>query len=325
MTESQPTDMHTSHNNSSSTAAPPSLVFSKANPDELGGLVEAAQQPGADICDIACENMPAHILHDLTPRDDAWLVQHADSCGYCAGVLHRYERVDDMLDRLQIYLDPAQTPPKFVIPTASKFSRTSSRSRVNARAARPVTDRRIAHYTTLESPLGLLRIAVSDTGVAEIGYSSSESEDVFRKRLAARGFDLVPATGVTGAGDPARTGKIAAVARQLQEYFGGGRNHFDLPIDFTGVSPFTRSVLSATADIPFGEVSTYGEIAARIGSPGASRAVGNALGRNPIPVIVPCHRIIRSNGSIGWYTGGVKLKERLLAIEGVKPRDLGMK
>ena len=79
-----------------------------------------------------------------------------------------------------------------------------------------------------------------------------------------------------------------------------------------------------TADVPFGELKTYGDIAAQIGSPGAARAVGNALGRNPIPVIVPCHRIVMSDLTIGGYTGGIAIKERLLSIEGVRPRDLGL-
>jgi len=168
----------------------------------------------------------------------------------------------------------------------------------------------------IDSPVGPLRIAVSDVGVAEVSFTGSESEEAFRRRVLARGFDLVPAGALA-------TG-IEPVTAQLAEYFGGQRNRFDLPIDFGGITPFTRSVLDATATVPFGELATYGDIAARIGSPGASRAVGNALGRNPIPVIVPCHRIVRSDSSIGGYTGGIAIKERLLAIEGVRPRDLGM-
>ncbi len=276
-------------------------------------ILTAAAQPGCDPCDICCEAMPAHVIGDLTPPENAWLVSHTATCTGCASVLHRYEKVDAMLDRLQSFLDPASVPPPFHFPksSTSKISTISSRSRVSARAAR-----RTAHFGMIDSPVGPLRIAVSDVGVAEISYSSHESEDVFRKRVLARGFDLVPAD--------ASASDIGPVKQQLAEYFGGQRNRFDLPIDFGGISPFARSVLSATLDVSYGDVATYGDIAAKIGNPGASRAVGNALGRNPIPVIVPCHRILPSDHSLGKYTGGIAIKERLLAIEGVRPRDLGM-
>ncbi len=274
-------------------------------------IVAAAEQPDANACDICCDAMPAHVIGDLTPPENAWLVTHTDTCGHCASVLHRYEKVDAMLDRLQGFLDPIPAPPPFIIPTATKLPTTSTRSRVAARAVR-----RTAHFGMMESPVGPLRIAVSDVGVAEISYTTSESEDEFRKRVLARGFDLVPADTTTG--------DIAPVTQQLNEYFGGQRKRFDLPIDFGGLTPFTRSVLDATANVGFGELKTYGDIAAQIGSPGASRAVGNALGRNPIPVIVPCHRIVMSDMTIGGYTGGIAIKERLLSIEGVRPRDLGL-
>jgi methylated-DNA-[protein]-cysteine S-methyltransferase len=114
------------------------------------------------------------------------------------------------------------------------------------------------------------------------------------------------------------SGPIEPVRDQLREYFAHQRKDFTLPVDLFGVTPFTRDVLRATIDVPFGEVRTYQGIASAIGRPSASRAVGNALGRNPVPVIVPCHRVIRSDGSMGWYTGGAHLKERLLEIEGVR-------
>ncbi len=110
---------------------------------------------------------------------------------------------------------------------------------------------------------------------------------------------------------------VSNAARQLHEYFGGHRERFDLPLDFTGVSPFTRTVLEATTEVPFGRLDTYRGIASRVGKPSATRAVGNALGRNPIPVVVPCHRIVRSDASLGGYTGGLQIKQRLLALEGV--------
>ena len=171
----------------------------------------------------------------------------------------------------------------------------------------------------IESPVGPLRVAVSDAGVCEIGFAVNESEADFRTRLVERGF--APAACLE---DDLGPEGVARVTRQLDEYFGGKRDRFDIPLDFSGVSPFTRSVLTATAAVPFGRLATYREIAARIGSPSACRAVGNALGRNPIPVIVPCHRIVRSDASLGGYTGGLGIKERLLEIEGVMPQGLGL-
>lgn len=112
--------------------------------------------------------------------------------------------------------------------------------------------------------------------------------------------------------DPA-TGDITA---QIADYFTGERREFTIPLDLSSASDFTRRVLEATAVIPWGETRTYGEIAAAIGMPGATQAVGNALGVNPIPIVIPCHRVVRADGSMGWFTGGPAIKRALLAIEG---------
>lgn len=107
--------------------------------------------------------------------------------------------------------------------------------------------------------------------------------------------------------------------RQLAEYFAGRRRRFELPIDLTGVSEFDRRVLAVVREIPFGGVLTYADIARRIGSPLAARAVGNAVGHNPAPIVVPCHRVVRSDGTLGGYSGGgPEYKRRLLAIEGAQ-------
>jgi methylated-DNA-[protein]-cysteine S-methyltransferase len=111
--------------------------------------------------------------------------------------------------------------------------------------------------------------------------------------------------------------KLDDVRRELDEYFEGRRRDFDLPIDWTLTSEFTRRVLKATADIPFGELSTYGKVAAQAGNAKASRAAGRALGSNPIPIVVPCHRVVGTNGKLTGYTGGLHRKVALLQIEGV--------
>jgi len=112
--------------------------------------------------------------------------------------------------------------------------------------------------------------------------------------------------------------RLSGVRRDLDEYFAGRRRGFQTPIDWSLTSGFGRRVLRATFAIPFGGVSTYREIAAAAGSPNGSRAAGNALGHNPIPIVVPCHRVLRTGGGLGGYTGGVDRKERLLHIEGVQ-------
>lgn len=107
------------------------------------------------------------------------------------------------------------------------------------------------------------------------------------------------------------------VLEQLRAYFAGSLRSFTLPVDLASTSDFTRRVLDATSRIPYGETRTYGEIASEIGTPGATQAVGNALGANPIPIVIPCHRVVRADGSMGWFTGGPHIKRALLHLEGV--------
>jgi methylated-DNA-[protein]-cysteine S-methyltransferase len=109
------------------------------------------------------------------------------------------------------------------------------------------------------------------------------------------------------------------VRLELDEYFEGRRTKFDLPIDWRLTSGFGRRVLKRTAEIPYGEVSTYSDVAAAAGSPRAYRAAGNALGSNPIPIVVPCHRVLHRGGGLGGYGGGLDRKEFLLHLEGAIP------
>lgn len=255
-------------------------------------LVVAASVPGIDPCDVACEAMPAHVLGDLTPSDDHWLIDHTDDCRYCANELHRFHQTADVLDRCHDVCTTQMTPPSLP----------------------PQMRRHLAQYAQIDSPIGPLFVAASGAGLCEIDFAQDEAETILRRRLAARGFDPRPLPA-----DEERPADrvVEDAATQLTEYFQGQRDHFDLPLDLSGVTPFTRSVLEATATVPFGRLDTYRSIAERIGKPRATRAVGNALGRNPIPVVVPCHRIVRSDASLGGYTGGLHIKQQLLALEGV--------
>ena len=110
--------------------------------------------------------------------------------------------------------------------------------------------------------------------------------------------------------------EMSDIITQLEAYFAGQRREFDLPIDFGTMTSFQRRVLTATRAVPAGRVLSYGEIAKRIGKPAASRAVGQALGHNPMPIVLPCHRVVASDGGLGGYTGGLAIKRKLLALEG---------
>ena len=119
-------------------------------------------------------------------------------------------------------------------------------------------------------------------------------------------------------GEPAGNAPLAETAAQeLREYFQQQRREFTVPVDISALPAFTRRTLVACATIPWGAVVSYGQLAARIGSPRAARAVGQAMGRNPVPILIPCHRVIAANGSLGGYGGGLGLKTRLLRLEGV--------
>ena len=160
-------------------------------------------------------------------------------------------------------------------------------------------------YASVDSPFGPLLVAATRSGLVRLAYP--REDDVLEglaRRLTPRLLE-----------SPER---LDEVRRELDEYFEGRRREFALTIDWTLVRPgFTRKVLRATARVPFGSVTTYTDVARRAGSPRAYRAAGNALGSNPIPIVVPCHRVLHSGGGLGGYTGGLERKERLLRLEGV--------
>jgi methylated-DNA-[protein]-cysteine S-methyltransferase len=168
-------------------------------------------------------------------------------------------------------------------------------------------------YAEVDSPLGRLVAAATARGLVRLAYEDFNGGlDPVLEHLAAR---LSPRI-------LERPAEFDPLRRELDEYFEGARRRFDLPLDWALTSGFTRRVLQATAAIPFGEVSTYRAVAAAAGSERATRAAGNALSANPIPIVVPCHRVLRSGGGLGGYTGGIEKKRRLLAIEGVLPAAL---
>jgi len=163
-------------------------------------------------------------------------------------------------------------------------------------------------YAEMDSPLGKLLLAVTPRGLVRISYEGEQPEAVL-EQLAVRLSPRVLRA-------PQRTD---AVRRELEAYFGGKRHGFETPVDWSLVRGFAGDVLRATARIPFGAVSTYRQVAAEAHSPRAYRAAGNALGSNPIPIVVPCHRVLHSGGGLGGYTGGLDRKRFLLELEGVLP------
>lgn len=164
-------------------------------------------------------------------------------------------------------------------------------------------------YARVDSPLGTLLAAGSPRGLLRLAYPENDHEAVL-VRLAERVSPRIVEA----------PGRLEMVRRELDEYFAGTRRDFDLPIDWTLVrTPFHRRILQATARVPFGSATTYAGVAAEAGSARAVRAAGNALGANPMPIVVPCHRVLRTGGGLGGYTGGLEKKRVLLELEGVEP------
>jgi methylated-DNA-[protein]-cysteine S-methyltransferase len=160
-------------------------------------------------------------------------------------------------------------------------------------------------YSRYEGPVGELLLAATPRGLVKVTFDV-EDVDATLARLAAEVSPRVLE----------RPARLDAARRELDEYFAGRRREFDLDLDWRLSSGFRRRVLRATARIPFGETSTYGKVAAAAGNPRAHRAAGTALGANPLPIVVPCHRVLRTGGALGGYGGGLEMKEELLRIEG---------
>ncbi len=161
-------------------------------------------------------------------------------------------------------------------------------------------------YRTLDTPVGVLLLAATERGLVRVAYDR-EDHDAVLTVLADRVSPRVLHA-------PAR---LDGAARELADYFAGLRRGFDLPLDLRLATGFRRSVLAELCRIGFGSTATYAAVAAATGRPAAVRAVGSACARNPLPVVVPCHRVVRSDGSLGQYVGGPEAKQALLHLEAV--------
>ncbi|MDX6286101.1 MAG: methylated-DNA-[protein]-cysteine S-methyltransferase [Frankiales bacterium] len=157
-------------------------------------------------------------------------------------------------------------------------------------------------YTVTDAPIGRLVLAHSDRGLVACSY---DEEDVVLDRLARRVSSRVIRA----------PRHFDDVRRELDDYLAGERTTFTMPVDLRLASPFGQSVLEAAREVAYGHTATYSSIAAALGNPNASRAVGNALGANPVCIVVPCHRVVRAGGDLGGYAGGTDIKRRLLDLE----------
>jgi len=162
-------------------------------------------------------------------------------------------------------------------------------------------------YATLDTPIGRLLVAATAVGLVRIGFEDEGDGPLIE--LSALVSPRIMET----------PGRVDEARRQLDSYFDRGLRQFNLPLDWRLVGSFGRRVLGRVARVPYGGVESYGDVAVEIGHPRAARAVGNAVGANPMPIVVPCHRVVRTGGALGGYGGGLPRKRFLLELEGALP------
>ncbi len=179
-------------------------------------------------------------------------------------------------------------------------------NRLHARLAAEAADAGILDvgYRTIDSPVGPLLLAATEKGLVRVAYAI-ENHDAVLAQLAGTISPRVLRA-------PAR---LDQVAREIDEYFAGQRFAFDLSLDFQLSQGFRRTVLAQLSEIGYGTTASYAAVATAAGSPRAVRAVGTACAKNPLPVVVPCHRVVRSDGTIGHYVGGLDAKRTLISLE----------
>ncbi|MFD8206426.1 methylated-DNA--[protein]-cysteine S-methyltransferase [Streptomyces sp. NPDC059695] len=170
-------------------------------------------------------------------------------------------------------------------------------------------------WTVVESAIGPLLLAATGRGLVQVGFHAGPER---RERMLDRLAGQLGAEPVERA-----SGRLAEAVRRLDRYFAGEPDDLDLPLDWSLTTGFNRQVLrELAAGVPYGTVVGYGDLARRVGQPGAAQAVGAAMGSNPLPLVVPCHRVVESDGGLGGFGGGLETKRQLLALEGVLPAPL---
>ncbi|MFE9672678.1 methylated-DNA--[protein]-cysteine S-methyltransferase [Streptomyces sp. NPDC006259] len=170
-------------------------------------------------------------------------------------------------------------------------------------------------WAVVGTGIGPLLLAATREGLVNVVFHADEA---VRERALDRLADRLGAEPVESPGSPL----LSEAIHQVGDYFAGERRDFELPLDWSLITGFNRQVLRELTTVPYGAVVGYGDLAKRVGQPGAAQAVGAAMGSNPLPVVVPCHRVVESDGGIGGFGGGLEAKRRLLALEGVLPEPL---
>lgn len=185
------------------------------------------------------------------------------------------------------------------VPNPDSTAVNQSRQNIDAWFAQTAP---LIQWDSIETPVGILLIAKNQRGICRVQFG--DDLDSFMSILDPKSRTEQSADALT------------LVAHQLDEYFAGNRDSFDVPVDETIMRPFQRQILTTIRQIPAGQIWTYGQVAKAINKPKSSRAVGRALGTNPVPIIIPCHRIIGSSGKMTGYIGGIERKRALLHLEG---------
>jgi methylated-DNA-[protein]-cysteine S-methyltransferase len=190
---------------------------------------------------------------------------------------------------------------------APRGAETAAAAAATERLLARIADEQLADitYGPVDSPFGTLHAAVTQRGLVRLAFPEEQEPAVVEqlsRRISRR---------IVRSPQP-----LDELQRELEEYFSGRRREFSLPLDWQLMGPFATRVLTRTYEIPYGSHSSYGEIAAEAGSPRGARAAGNALGANPIPIVIPCHRVLHAGGGLGGYGGGLDRKRFLLELEG---------
>lgn len=231
---------------------------------------------------------------DLDAAARRALRDHAEVCVRCGDEWRRAQEVKNTMAKLR-------GPDLQAARLGVDHARDRLRAAFNRAGTPPV------RFGSINTPVGRLFVAASEAGVCDVSLRVSNAEQ-FRRHLAGRAPEVT------------RDDKgLRPVLEELEAYLDGSLKEFTVPVDLRAVTGFTRRVLNAARAIRFGQVTTYGDLARRIGAGGAARAVGGALGRNPVPIIVPCHRVLAAGGALGGYTGGLGIKRFLLQLEGYPP------
>lgn len=233
----------------------------------------------------------AYVLGDLPTRQRTELERHARVCAECRLRLNSFRDAGAALDSMF-----TRSPRRRELAPAAKL--------LDAILAQ-IPEQKL-YYDTADFPgFRSILAAATDRGLCFISFRAAEQE--YLSRWADADFTVVHSPSA-----------LKTALEQMHRYFEGRLRKFDLPVDLRFASEFTRQVLAETSKIGYGQLATYQDIANRIRKPRATRAVGNALGRNPIPIVVPCHRVVASGGGFGGYTGGLDIKRKLLRIEGIE-------